>query len=75
MKDLSLPSPHRVIYDDGDKEWTHLAFRRFRIPGGAGDVKVKNESNAKVKKEYNLKVEKEYNSAVRKGSKEKKESH
>ena len=43
IKDLSLPNPHRIIYDDGDKEWTNLAFRRFRFPTGKKDVKVKSE--------------------------------
>ena len=43
IEDLSLPNPHRVIYDDGDKEWTHLAFRRFRFPGRTEDTKFKAE--------------------------------
>ena len=43
IKELSLLNPHRIVYDDGDKEWTHLAFRRFRFPGLEDANKVKAE--------------------------------
>ena len=43
IKNSSPTSPHRIFYDDGDKEWTNLAFRRFRCPGADAKSKVKGE--------------------------------
>lgn len=37
----SKKGPHRIEYDDGDKEWTDLMFRRFkRIPKKSDELKV-----------------------------------
>lgn len=37
----SKKGPHRIEYDDGDKEWTDLIFRKFKqIPKKSNDLKV-----------------------------------
>ena len=42
------PLPHRVIYDDGDAEWTHLAFRRFRFLDDVEDDSSKNKIKPEI---------------------------
>ena len=42
-KNPRCQDPHHIHYDDGDKEWVNLAFRRWRLLNE--DSKVKKEES------------------------------